>query len=474
MLEVVRALGDWVAIDLGRIEALATDQASLKAAAGLAKPGKWSGVGGSVDGALIWGECAGSGANPYRVMADLRDLGNKCTCPSRKFPCKHVLALLWLNAEAVVAFPPGEIPGWVSDWLGRRRGAGAVPGGAAARPASDAPKDLRAAQSAEADAPDDPKAAARREASAAKRLEETERAILDGLDALEQWIGDQLRLGLAAFIDDATARCRRIAARLVDGKAAALAGRIDELPARLLGQPAGDRPRAAVVELGKLVLLARAFRAAPRDADIRRAVASSETRETILASGDTVRVIGLWEVLVEQVQTRRDGLVSQTTWLLNLEPEGPRFAMLLDYYPASAGRRTSAFTPGERFRGEVAFFPGRNPLRALLLQRAADGADTRNWPEPAPDLAEALTAPLHAEPWVLDIPLLLPRGRVAIDAAGQGWWRPADATTALPLAESVDGLIRGTELTRAAALWSGNRLAILAAQTPWGRIGADG
>jgi len=474
MLEVVRALGDWVAIDLGRIEALATDQASLKAAAGLAKPGKWSGVGGSVDGALIWGECAGSGANPYRVMADLRDLGNKCTCPSRKFPCKHVLALLWLNAEAVVAFPPGEIPGWVSDWLGRRRGAGAVPGGAAARPASDAPKDLRAAQSAEADAPDDPKAAARREASAAKRLEETERAILDGLDALEQWIGDQLRLGLAAFIDDATARCRRIAARLVDGKAAALAGRIDELPARLLGQPAGDRPRAAVVELGKLVLLARAFRAAPRDADIRRAVASSETRETILASGDTVRVIGLWEVLVEQVQTRRDGLVSQTTWLLNLEPEGPRFAMLLDYYPASAGRRTSAFTPGERFRGEVAFFPGRNPLRALLLQRAADGADTRDWPEPAPDLAEALTAPLHAEPWVLDIPLLLPRGRVAIDAAGQGWWRSADATMALPLAEGVEGLIRGTELTRAAALWSGNRLAILAARTPWGRIGADG
>jgi hypothetical protein len=463
-----------VAIDLGRIEALATDQASLKAAAGLAKPGKWSGVGGSADGALIWGECAGSGANPYRVMADLRDLGNKCTCPSRKFPCKHVLALLWLDAEAVVTFAPGEIPAWVSDWLGRRRGTSAAPAGAAAKPASAAPKDLRAAQRAEPEAPEDPKVAARREASAAKRSEDTERAILDSLDALEQWIGDQLRMGLAAFIDDATARCRRIAARLVDGKAAALAGRIDELPARLLGHPAGDRPRAAVVELGKLVLLARAFRAAPRDPDIRRAVASSETRETVLASSDTVRVTGLWEVLAEQVQTRRDGLVSQTTWLLNLGPEGPRFAMLLDYFPASAGRRNSAFTPGERFTGEVAFFPGRNPLRGLLLQRAANGSDMQVWPDAAPDLAEALTAPLHAEPWALDIPVLLPRGRVAIDAAGQGWWRPADATTALPLAESAEGLIRGTELTRAAALWSGNRLAILAAQTPWGRIGADG
>ncbi|RZM28645.1 MAG: SWIM zinc finger family protein, partial [Sphingomonas sp.] len=82
-----------MAIDLAVVENLATDQASLKAAAGLAKPGKWSGVGISDDGALIWGECAGSGANPYRVMADLRDMGSKCSCPSRKFPCKHALAL---------------------------------------------------------------------------------------------------------------------------------------------------------------------------------------------------------------------------------------------------------------------------------------------------------------------------------------------------------------------------------------------
>ena len=58
-----------VAIDLKAVEQLATDQSSLKAAAGLAKPAKWSGVGMSRDAALIWGECAGSGANPYRVMA---------------------------------------------------------------------------------------------------------------------------------------------------------------------------------------------------------------------------------------------------------------------------------------------------------------------------------------------------------------------------------------------------------------------
>jgi hypothetical protein len=459
-----------VAIELKAIEQLATDQSSLKAAAALAKPAKWSGIGMSRDGALLWGECAGSGANPYRVMADLRDLGNKCTCPSRKFPCKHVLGLLWLDAEAVVPFAPADTPAWVSDWLGRRRTGAGAPKAASSDPTAIA-KDARAAQLAEPEAAEDPKETARREAAAAKRSEDTERTILDALDALEQWIGDQLRMGLSAFIDDATARCRRIAARLVDGKAAALAGRLDELPGRLLALPPGDRPRGAVVELGKLVLLARAFRSAPRDADTRRAVATSESRETVLAHPHALRVGGRWEVLAEQVQTRRDGLVSQTTWLLNLGETGPRFAMLLDFFPASAGRRGSVFTPGERFSGELAFYPSQQPLRALLVQRgAAEDATASEWPAAKEPLVEALTRPLLAEPWTIEVPVLLPAGRIARDDAGHAWWRSADGATILPLAEDAEGLRCGTDLTRSAAIWSGNRLTILAAQSSWGRI----
>lgn len=458
-----------MAIDLQAIERLATDQPSLKAAAGLAKPGKWSGIGASHDGALIWGECAGSGANPYRVMADLRDLGNKCTCPSRKFPCKHVLALLWLKAEAIVPFGAVDTPDWVSDWLGRRR-TGAAPKAASAPAIA---KDVRAAQVAEPEVPEEPKAIARREAASAKRAEETERAILDALDALEQWIGDQMRLGLGAFVDDATARCRRIGARLVDGKAATLAGRIDELPSRLLALPSGDRTKGAVVELGKLVLLARAFRAAPRDADIRRAVASAESKETVLADPTAPRVSAVWEVLAEQVHTRRDGLISQTTWLLNLGDTGSRFAMLLDFFPASVGRRGSVFTPGDRFAGELAFYPGQSPLRAVLVSRAT-ADETPDWPEPDGALVDALAAPLLAEPWALDVPVLLPRGRIAMDGNGRAWWRSVEGDATLPVAGDTDGLIRGTDLTRAAAIWSGGRLDILAAQTPWGRIGLSG
>jgi hypothetical protein len=462
-----------VAIELKAIEQLATDQASLKAAAGLAKPAKWSGIGTSPDGALIWGECAGSGANPYRVMADLRDLGNKCTCPSRKFPCKHVLGLMWLNAESIVPFPPADTPPWVGDWLARRRTGGAAKT-ASVKPAA-TEKDLRAAQHAEPETAADPAEVARREAAAATRADSTERAIRDSLDALEQWIGDQLSSGLSTFIEQATARCRRIAARLVDGKAAALAGRIDELPSRLLSLPVGDRPRGAAVELGKLVLLARAFRAAPRDPDIRRAVAAAEPREALLADPQTVRVTACWEVLAEQVRTRRDGLVSQTTWLLNLDADGPRFAMLVDYFPGSAGRRGSAFTPGDRLRGELAFYPSRRPLRALLLQRGAAGnAAPPEWPAGGEAPAEALTRPLLAEPWMLESPVLLPAGRIVRDGTGKGWWRSADSAVTLPLEGDTRGLLCGTDLLRTAAVWASSRLTILAAQSRWGRIDGNG
>lgn len=462
-------------VDLKAVESLAPDQSSLKAAAGLVKPTKWSGAGVSSDGQLIWAACAGSGANPYRVMADLADLGNKCTCPSRKFPCKHVLALLWMRADDTMAFVPAEVPDWVSEWLGRRRKTG---GAAAATPAAagSAPaKDMRAAVAVETETPEDPKDIARKAAAAEKRAAETEQAMDDAVDALEGWVSDQLRLGLASFIDDATARCRRIAARLVDGKAATLAGRIDELPARLLAMPAGDRVRGAVIELGKLILLARAFRAEPKNAEIRRSIAAAENREALLENPATLRVSSTWEIVGEKVETRRDGLVSQTSWLLNLGGEGPSFAVLLDYYPASAGKRGSVFTVGEQFDGELAFYPARNPERALLLSRTArDQAETA-WPcmEPMP-LAKIVAKRLDDEPWLVEMPILLPPGRIMIDANGTPWWKSLSGDDLVPVEDLAEGPARATDLACAAAVWSARGLRVLAAQTAWGRLNCVG
>ncbi len=80
--------------------ALAPDDSSRRAAAALARPAPWDGAGASAD--LVWGLCAGSGKNPYQVVVDLADPAFKCSCPSRKFPCKHALALLMLWSAGTV------------------------------------------------------------------------------------------------------------------------------------------------------------------------------------------------------------------------------------------------------------------------------------------------------------------------------------------------------------------------------------
>jgi hypothetical protein len=108
------------ALSLDKIEAIAPDQASLSAARKLLKPGLWSGLAAD-GGGLLWGECQGSGATPYRVAVSEPDTGYKCTCPSRKFPCKHSLGLMWLRAEGKTAFETSAAPEWVQDWVRRRR-----------------------------------------------------------------------------------------------------------------------------------------------------------------------------------------------------------------------------------------------------------------------------------------------------------------------------------------------------------------
>src|SRR6266567_4241913 len=85
-----------------QVLALAPDDASATAGRGLANLHQWSLLG--CNERAVWGECQGSAQIPYRTQIDLQELAFHCTCPSRKFPCKHSLALFLLNTEQPTAF----------------------------------------------------------------------------------------------------------------------------------------------------------------------------------------------------------------------------------------------------------------------------------------------------------------------------------------------------------------------------------
>ncbi|MEM6691706.1 MAG: SWIM zinc finger family protein [Planctomycetota bacterium] len=462
-----------MSLTTSKITELAPDQASLNAANKLMKPGKWPTL--ERQGDIVWGECQGSGANPYRTVFDQANVGYKCTCPSRKFPCKHVLALMWMFVEDPSAFSDGEIPQWVTDWQGRRRNTSksATTKENEETASKKGSKSLAAAQQAAPSKPVDPKTEARRRAAATKRAEATRKSIAAGIEELQQWIDDQIRGGLAAFLNDPTSRCRTIGARLVDAKAQALAGRLDELPSKLLQTTGDARLDMLIQELGRIVVICRAWNANQYDAELTRLVGSSETRDSVLESNESQRVSSTWEVVGEHVATRRDGLVSQSTWLLNLS-EGIRFALLLDHFPASLGRRSSTFVIGEQFNAELAFYPAKKPLRAVIAERQPMDDDKSHgieaaWPDTTTEPLEAYREHLAFAPWTSEVPLLLPSGHIA-KAGSRYWWQSEDGTQAFPIVGTPAKHLASICTQQSTALWDGLTMRLLSSRSEWGKL----
>ena len=477
------------------VQELSPDQASLNAAKKLLNPKKWPLRGKNTSVNTIWGQCQGSGANPYYTMADVADHGYKCTCPSRKFPCKHVLALLWQFSEQAVDFTEGTPPDWVNEWLSRRRKSTTSNNTAKDTSKNNTSKkdtskestlknihttDVNVEQTLTADEQ------AKRQEQKNKRAEQnkakTEASITLGLHEFQAWIDDQLRTGIVGFLKDINARCRRISARLVDAKASTLASRVDELPAKILNFPAEQQAHIIFKELGQLALLSDAWFANCHDADTRAAVATSESKESVLAQHNSQQQTGTWEKIGERIQTRRDGLIRHESWLVridknmasqqNTEPSS-NFALLLDHYPASTGKREINIHAGSCIEGTIAYYPSRQPLRAFFTEHKIVTQPIDNyWPLTQANIFTNYQQHIARIPWLEYIPHILNGGRIAEHTKGNYWWTNDTRDIALPLSNThISDLLLGSELTAVFILWDGNQAELLSAQTVhWGII----
>jgi len=473
-----------VTLTIRKIEEMAPDQRSLTAAAKLRKPGKWPTLATESARALAWGECQGSGANPYRVVLDTGQLGYKCTCPSRKFPCKHVLALGWMLASSPGQFAAAAAPDWVDDWLGRRKGRRRKTPADKGKPTLSATAADLAAKVEEL--PDDPEVAEKKrkrsEAQAARLKERRHASILEGLDAFDRWLLDLLGRGVAMALPELSTLCRQVARRLVDAKAGGLAGAVDALPSYVFKLPERERAEATVLRLGRLHLLARAYRNLDRlpealQHDVRRLVGWTTKRTELLDDPGALRVTARWQVLAGRTVIQADALRRIETWLVgDGEDDGPRHAVLLDYHPVSAGKMAPPFSPGDSFEAELVFFRSAMPLRAVIGQQHGPTSSAAPVPAGLP-LAEAVAdhrARLAVQPWLGTRPLLA--ADVAVAVAGD---RPmlTDGATTLPIDPAQLETVRpiaGMPLDVAVGLWDGDALVLAGAGTGLGRWTADG
>jgi len=451
-------------LTLAKIEDLAPDQAALDAARKLLKPATWPLL--AMDGAgFLWGECQGSGASPYRVIVCEDDGGAKCSCPSRKFPCKHGLALMWLRADGKTSFVTAPRPDFVEEWIGRRRGSAAAP-----------PKEKpRASMEAEAPPPD-PKDEAKAEAARARNRAAREASVRAGLDELDQWLADQIDIGLAGFPAAAAQKCEKFARRLVDAKAGGLAARIEAFPAAMLALPEAERAGFALEAMAQWRLIAQAYRRAEKlppllAADARLAVGWPMTREALLADPSAPRAKGRWFVAATLAETQPDRLRRLETWLARLDGGAPCFAVLIDFVPLAGGANLGfAYAPGESFEAELAYYPSQAPLRAIVA--AQNGATTRDASlrlAPRHDLCGALDAyeeALARAPWLGAWPLALEGAELR--GAGDALWL-CDGGTALPLQGDAAAPLVGIGPLAMFGLWNGRRFTPALAETALGR-----
>jgi hypothetical protein len=178
-----------------RVLQLAPDAAAAKAGRALASASKWPVLGASAD--AVWGACQGSGKAPYQSVVELAEPAFRCSCPSRKVPCKHAVGLLLLWADGVAA--ESVPPEWVRAWLAER-----------------SERARRAEVRAESSKVPDPVAASKR---AAQRVER----VAGGVAELSVWLGDQAGRGLGGLERGGRIELAGMAARMVDAQAPGLA-----------------------------------------------------------------------------------------------------------------------------------------------------------------------------------------------------------------------------------------------------------
>lgn len=470
-----------MSITLDTVESMAPDQASVKAANKLLKPSKWPLLGIDSSRQIIWGECQGSGANPYRISIAMDDLGYKCSCPSRKFPCKHVLCVMWQYAETAGAFQESQAPEWVEDWLSRRRG---PKKGAAGEDDKAKPKvSVFAARMVVEEKPEDPKVLERKRAQAEKRKAERESSILDGLEELESWLSDQISSGLGGFSSVARERCRLAGQRLVDAKAPGLASWVDELPSRYFNMKEELRPDFLIEEFGKLYLLIEAYRkqeSLPDDLreDVRRIAGWSLKRDELLEERRAVRVSGNWMVLKVLEEIQADQLRRYETWLWNIDEADHAFAVLIDFVPFAVGKAVPPFVQGEMFQGEVVYYPSAVPLRAVINERQAIEQEINpvdiDWAKQGQSLVDALDRfrdQVSIQPWVNRFPLLIGGVQVVRSKDGEFWVADDRREHGVPLSNrDVHGLVPLTAVgtVDCIGLWDGKYFEALAMKSEWG------
>lgn len=428
---------DW---NVEQAASLAPDAAGLKAGQKLASASKWQLLG--VSDVALWGEVKGSGKNPYQVAVDWDGPAFKCSCPSRKFPCKHAVALTLVFAQGDV--PDGAaVPAWAQEWLAQRK----------------AREEKRESRARKAEEPVDEATAARRAKSSARRDAVRRDRIDEGVTELRRWIEDLIRRGLSTAMGEGYRFWDEMAARMVDAQLPGLGQRVRALASSAHRASPGELLDA----LARLHLLLEAHSrldALPESvrADVSDGLGLPRSKEEVLGAEG---VSGPWRVMSSDT-VEEGSLRVRREWFQSVS-DG-RFALELTFAPAHGGFTVPGRVPGSVCEGELVYYPGSVPERALFRDEPKPLVTPEEPPEfgwdAVPRLMAEFADALARNPWVERVPGLLLEVTPRI-ASGERWLEDS-AGRAVRLVEECDGwklaAVSGGRACRVFGEFDGERL----------------
>ena len=390
-----------------QIFALAPDDSSRKSGKDLANPLKWVSKG--YNELSLWGECQGSGSKPYRTQVDLVNLAFKCSCPSRKFPCKHGLGLLLYKARLPKDFTDSTMPDWVKEWISKR-----------------GEKEEKVAQKKEK--PVD-------EAAQAKRQHARNQKVTDGVEELLLWIKDIVRNGILNVPEKGANYWDNMAKRMVDAQAPGLAGMI-----RAIGNINfyNDGWQSQFLErLLKMYLVISGFKNIEvlddnLKNDLRTLIGFTQNQEELKMQPG---IRDHWFVLSKQT-TQEDQLTTEKNWLYGVHTK--QYALVLQFSFRGQIIETN-FSPGTLADAELVFYTSSLPIRALVKQQYQTSLATfvpgyTNWN----DVAVKETEINSVNPFVDQHPFLM--DQLTLVHYNNEWWLQDDAFQIMRLQKQYNSL----------------------------------
>lgn len=294
--------------DISKIKDALDNPSSLRRAGMLAKSSKWADL--STNYELIWGLCTVLEHQHYAVGVHLLTGQYQCNCMAKNM-CKHVAGILMLYLKSSALFKHQNAPKHLQQW----QQSGSLPSGGNTKSSVLSKRKIN-----------ENKAALDKEKRWQKRLQLMD----DGIDALDYWLQDMVRQGLANVPVEQTDFWDFMAAKMMDAKLPALSSYLKET-AQLIQQHS-DWTELLVHRMGSLYTWVAAFKNRANmpenmQHNLYRSLGKTSLRKAVTEQGIAVK--DKWLTVGIRMGETVDKQVYRRVWLQGMDSS--KMALIEDY-----------------------------------------------------------------------------------------------------------------------------------------------